>query len=167
MVLAAHAVVGAAVASLMPSNPVLGFTLAFGSHFVLDAIPHWHYPLRSLSYDHDKPMDIDMRIDTRFIYDLMAISLDGIVGIGASLLFFSVGQHGISPFIVLMGAFAGMLPDALQFLYMKWRHEPLVTLQRFHEWAHTDHFLDHQKVLGPAYQIALMLMCLILERGLF
>ena len=36
-----HVVTGAAVASVVP-NPLISVPLAFGSHFVLDSIPHWH-----------------------------------------------------------------------------------------------------------------------------
>jgi hypothetical protein len=41
MILSTHAIVGAAIASFLPSHPTIAFVLGFGSHFVLDAIPHW------------------------------------------------------------------------------------------------------------------------------
>jgi hypothetical protein len=39
MILSTHAIVGAAIASFLPSHPTTAFVLGFGSHFVLDAIP--------------------------------------------------------------------------------------------------------------------------------
>ena len=38
MTLTTHAVVGAAVATLLPSHPLLGISAAFLSHFFVDAI---------------------------------------------------------------------------------------------------------------------------------
>jgi len=40
MFLTPHVAVGVAIGSLIP-NPVLAVPLAFASHFVLDAVPHW------------------------------------------------------------------------------------------------------------------------------
>jgi len=39
MILSTHAIVGAAIASFLPSHPTTAFVLGFASHFVLDAIP--------------------------------------------------------------------------------------------------------------------------------
>src|SRR5258708_36388904 len=47
MILMTHAIVGASIASFMPSHPVAAAALGFASHFALDAIPHWDYPIRS------------------------------------------------------------------------------------------------------------------------
>lgn len=49
MILSTHAVVGGAIGSLFPSHPILVALLGFTSHFVIDAIPHWDYPLKSIS----------------------------------------------------------------------------------------------------------------------
>jgi hypothetical protein len=49
MILTTHAVVGAALASFVPSHPATAFVLGFASHFVLDAIPHVDYPIKSRS----------------------------------------------------------------------------------------------------------------------
>ena len=47
MVLTTHAVAGATLATLVPNHPLWGFVIGFGSHFVLDSIPHWDYSLKS------------------------------------------------------------------------------------------------------------------------
>jgi hypothetical protein len=49
MILTTHAVVGAALATFLPSHPVIAFAVGFASHFVLDAIPHVDYPIKSRS----------------------------------------------------------------------------------------------------------------------
>ena len=49
MILSTHAIVGGAIASLFPSHPALVAVAGFASHFAIDAIPHWDYPLRSIS----------------------------------------------------------------------------------------------------------------------
>lgn len=41
MFVTVHVAAGAAMASVIP-NPLISLPAAFASHFVLDAIPHWH-----------------------------------------------------------------------------------------------------------------------------
>ena len=45
LTLMTHAIVGAAIVGLVPAHPLLGLSLAFASHFILDALPHWDYPI--------------------------------------------------------------------------------------------------------------------------
>jgi hypothetical protein len=49
MILSTRAIVGGALASVFPSHPVVVIAAGFASHFAIDAIPHWDYPLRSIS----------------------------------------------------------------------------------------------------------------------
>jgi hypothetical protein len=49
MILTTHAIVGAALASFLPSHPAAAFVVGFASHFALDAIPHVDYPIKSRS----------------------------------------------------------------------------------------------------------------------
>jgi hypothetical protein len=49
MILSTHAIIGGAVASLMPSHPMFAFVTGVASHFAIDAIPHVDYPLYSIS----------------------------------------------------------------------------------------------------------------------
>jgi hypothetical protein len=48
MILSTHAIVGGAIASLFPSHLVLVVAAGFASHFAIDAIPHWDYPLQAI-----------------------------------------------------------------------------------------------------------------------
>ncbi len=137
MTLTAHAITGAALASLVPDQPLVGFAVGFISHFVLDAIPHWDYKLSSKKEDGNNHMNDDMVINKNFIKDILKISFDGILGLLFAYFIF-VFYFKFSTFVILSGVIGAMMPDALQFVYMKWRHEPLISLQKFHLWIHAD-----------------------------
>jgi hypothetical protein len=137
MILTTHAIAGAAVACAVPNYPVAGFALGFASHFVLDAIPHWDYKLTSYSEDQNNPMNNDMTLDKKFIFDFAKICLDVFVGF-ACVFALSGFLNPIYTLPLFAGAVGGVLPDALQFVYFKWRHEPLVALQKFHLRVHFD-----------------------------
>ena len=139
MTLTPHAIVGAAIASAMPDHLVIGFLLAFASHFVLDAIPHWDYKLASQKSDAvgRNRLDDDMIIGKSFFVDLSKIGLDMICGTAISLALFAVLWPHLF-WVPLIGVAGATLPDALQFAYFKLRCEPLTSLQRFHLWIHTE-----------------------------
>lgn len=142
MILATHAIAGAALAAAMPDRPILAFTAGAASHFLLDAIPHWDYKLRSSRKDEDNPLNNDIVIGRYFWFDLIKIGTDALLGLILSWLFFHSffadhGQLGLLTFIA--GAIGGLLPDALQFAYFKLRSPWLTALQRFHYWIHADH----------------------------
>lgn len=163
MILATHAVAGAAVANLLPGHPMLGFVAGFVSHFFLDAIPHWHYALLSSRHDHNNPMNSDIVLNKDFPLDLFKMGCDTLLGIELAVLFF----HVSTPYFLsatLLGAIGGILPDALQFAYFKWRHEPLVSLQRFHHWIHAKESLDRYPIFGPFAQIIFGLLCVLIVR---
>jgi hypothetical protein len=133
MILSTHAIVGGAVASLLPSHPVLVAMLGFASHFLIDAIPHWDYPLQSISV---KPGadNRKLRLDRRLVLDLFLIGLDAFAGLGAAIFLFAPLA---SPVVIAVGAVAGMLPDPLQFVHSLYPHQPLKILQGFHVWIHS------------------------------
>ena len=132
MILTTHAVVGAALASFVPSHPAVAFVVGFGSHFILDAIPHVDYPIRSRSIN--PRIGAPMAFDRALLQDVVTIGSDGLFGLLAALLLFSSATNF---WAILMGAIGAILPDPLQFVHTRFPHEPLRTLQRFHRWAHT------------------------------
>ncbi len=165
MTLTTHAIVGAAVASVVPQYPVAAFILAFLSHFAIDAIPHWHYPVSSVHIDQNDFRNSDMPINKDSLFDLVKIGCDALLGVLLSLFLF---QSFRQPFqlSILIGAFGGIIPDALQFVYWKFRHEPLTTLQRFHMWIHADTDLDRRTVLGISLQTVLIIASVLLVKGI-
>lgn len=160
MILATHAIVGAAAAQFFPNNPILAFIAAFASHFLLDAIPRWNYPLRSYKdAPPSHPLDADMSDGKTFIMDLFHIGIDALIGTLLSILFFSLPSLSADRVtLTLIGAIGGMIPDALQFAYWKLRIEPLQTLQRFHRWIHTKREWEDKPFLGIMLQAILILI---------
>jgi hypothetical protein len=133
MILSTHAIVGGAVASLFPSHPILVIALGFASHFAIDAIPHWDYPLQSISV-RPGSNNGELRFNRLLLADLLLIGLDAFAGLTLAVyLFASPG----SVWVIALGAIAGMLPDPLQFAYSLYPHQPFETLQRFHVWIHS------------------------------
>src|SRR3984957_19841384 len=165
MILTTHAVVGAALASFVPSHPAAAFVLGFGSHFILDAIPHVDYPIRSRSVN--PKIGAPMTFDRALVQDVVTIGSDGLFGMLVSLLLFSTSANF---WAVLMGAVGAMAPDPLQFAFTRWRHEPLRTFQRFHLWAHSKKKID-SVVFGAITQAAFVALVVgltvVFHRGFF
>lgn len=76
MILTSHAIVGVAAASVFPSHPILAFSVAIASHYIVDAIPHWEYDLLSSKKDRDNPLNNDITIGKDFISDLKKVLFD-------------------------------------------------------------------------------------------
>ena len=74
LTLTTHAIVGAAIVHFMPSHPLAAVCLAFASHFLLDAFPHWDYPIWSTSL---KPsIASPMKYDRALFTDMLTIGTD-------------------------------------------------------------------------------------------
>jgi hypothetical protein len=131
MILSTHAIVGGAIASLFPSHPALVVVAAFASHFAIDAIPHWDYPLRSISI---KPSANQLRKIWPLLRDLGLIAFDAGAGLLLALGLFATSA---TVAVIALGAIVAMLPDPLQVAHSLYPHEPLKSLQRFHVWMHT------------------------------
>jgi hypothetical protein len=149
MTLATHALVGAAVASFFPEQPAVALCAAFASHFLVDAIPHGDYRILSASIHPE--IGAAMTFDRTLALDMLRIGADALIGIALAFLFFAPLGH---PYLVLLAACAGILPDPLQFAYTRFKREPLVSLQRFHQWIHTAHRMHGRPVLAVVSQFA-------------
>ncbi len=160
MTLTTHAIVGGAIVSLMPVHPLLGVCMAFASHFLLDAIPHWDYPIRSASVNPE--IAGPMKYDRALFADMVTIGADALLGIVLALILFTTQRSII---LVLLGACAGILPDALQFAYVRFPRQPLVSLQRLHGWSHTSHKLSNP-LLGVLSQFTFVVAFVVIVRAL-
>jgi len=146
LILATHAIVGAAIASQIPNHPIIALVAGIASHFAIDAIPHWDYPLRSiLSRNKESPLTLDKGL----LVDFSLIAVDGLAGLAIALSLFAQPSALLT---VLLGALGGMLPDPFQFVHRLYPHEPLHTVQRFHSWIHAKQKLEWP--LGIASQLA-------------
>ena len=154
MILATHAVVGGALGLLLRDNPAGAIFAAFTSHFLLDAIPHWHYQLRAKERDAGMPFGYRLRFDRDLIRDIVTTGMDCAVGTAIPL---AAGAL-VAPtylWVIFWGAAASVLPDFTQFLYYAFPRSPLRHLQRFHYAIHAKTRLDHKPLVGIPAQIAL------------
>jgi hypothetical protein len=159
LTLTTHAIVGAAIASVLPAYPAMGIAAAFASHFLLDAIPHWDYPILSDSVNPN--VAAAMKYDRALFTDMLRIGTDAMLGIALALILFArAGDFAL----VLCAAAAAILPDALQFAYMRFPREPLISLQRFHSWTHASRDLCARPIFGVFSQIALIVFVLFVAR---
>ncbi len=99
-----HVVVGAAIAAKI-GNPFLAIPLAFGSHFILDKVPHWnpHLNTEIKKYGHVTKQSKEL-----LVADVCLSVLAG--GF--------IAWHAMPDvnhvFIILLGGFAGVLPDVIE-----------------------------------------------------
>lgn len=162
MVFTPHIITGGAISVLAKANPLLSFVFGLFSHYALDVVPHWDYPLLS-STKSTSENALDGTINVRgkaFAIDLVKVGIDFLIGLSITIYFFR-DFHSISTFFlspVLWGSFGGILPDLLQFAYYQIKREPLTTHQRFHDFMHTHIRLKGRNILGPSLQIVFVVL---------
>ena len=162
MTLATHAATGALLAAFVPEHPVVAFCLGFGSHFLLDMVPHWDYRLRSLegknvavfhsdgtSETEIDPMTMKMPFGRDFLLDLLKIGFDFFLGILVGCVVFPLIFHFPLTLAVAVGAVSATLPDFLTFLYTKFPYGILKTIMEFHMKIHTAFKLKDWKIGFP------------------
>lgn len=139
-----HALTGALVASAI-KQPALALPLAFLSHFVIDALPHWNYRIGNLKKRH------------------MAMAIDLI----ASLLLLVILSQTVNAdaWVVFAGGILGILPDTMWLPYfltgkpsaINKPKNPLHQFRRFHFWIQ---WSETKK--GAAVEAVWFVMCLLL-----
>lgn len=167
MILATHGIVGGAIGYLLPKNPILAFFLSFISHFVIDAVPHWHYPVFSAKINKENPLENDMLLNKWFVVDMFDIGLDLLGGlIIAVFIFHQKLSFDMALVSILSGAIGGVFPDPLQFLYWKLPNKPLMYLQEFHIWIHSETYMDDRHIMGITTQIAFSALIIWIARAI-
>ena len=159
MVLTPHAVAGAAITSFFKLSPVTAFFAGFLSHFFLDALPHWDYQLRSSRKDKVHPLNNDFVLNGDSWVDFSKLGMDACLGLALAIFFFTFGLN-VSFWAIVAGALGAVAPDALSFVYMKWRKEPMISLQKTHLLFHAVYRI-YNPVLG------VFLSCLVVIIFLF
>ena len=99
-----HVVVGAAIATKVV-HPALAIPLAFGSHFILEKVPHWNPHLNSETEKFGRPT----RQSTYIVIADVVVSLV-LGGYIASRALPDWGQSAT----ILAASFAAVLPDVLE-----------------------------------------------------
>ncbi len=166
MILSVHATFGAAIASLIPTHPIGGFALGFLSHFILDAIPHRDYDLASLEVDLKIRNDVLDVICKKFrlIKDIVFVSLDIIVGLCLSFMFFFNSDY---PWIFLIGVIGALLPDLFTFVYFFLKHKSLTLFLKFHsDFIHSKIFNNMGQVFGIFLQFCTITILIAIIFGL-
>ena len=160
MTLTTHAVAGAAVAGTLGTYPFIALPVAFLSHFLLDAIPHLDYGLKSAKkFAGDSP-GVELSFGKDFLIDILRVGTDLVLGlILAWLVFYLLGDNKIGG-LILAGALLGVLPDFMQFAYGKLKTKSLAYFQSWHNYFHSSIRLDNRPVLGILSQI--LIICFIL-----
>jgi hypothetical protein len=151
MILSTHAIVGGAIASLMPGHPMFAFVTGVASHFAIDAIPHVDYPLYSITVS--RSANSALTVNWLLLRDFGLITLDAFAGLAIVLWLYASPGAIVA---VLAGALGAMLPDPLQLLQKLYPREPLRSLQRFHVWIHTKRRMSWP--LGVASQLSFVLV---------
>jgi hypothetical protein len=152
MILSVHATFGAAVASMMPNHPVLGFMLGFVSHFALDAIPHKDYDLLSIEPSSNRKLELinDIYAKFKLLRDVAVVSLDALIGLCLAFMLFFNPVH---PWVFFIGAVGSLIPDGLTFLYLLFKHKGLARFFNFHViCVHTKNILKLNQVTGVLVQ---------------
>ena len=162
MILVSHALIGASVARIVSSNPVASFFLGLATHYAADAVPHWQYERRALMTKKNSGGAIFF-FEKGILRDVLLIGFDFVFGILLSLYFFS-WQSGDSILSIALGAFGGMFPDAIQFLYALRPKGLLKIHQRFHDFVHTKNELPENHTLGTIIQISIVVGCVVISR---
>ena len=127
------------------------FRFGLRRHFVLDAVPHWDYPISSPSVD--PKIGAPLKFDRALLRDAVTIGSDAMLGVTAALFLFA---SPTMQWVILLGAVGAMLPDVLQFIHPRFPHEPFRSLQRFHRWVHTDRAIKEDLTRGIGSQVLLV-----------
>lgn len=159
MTIGTHAIIGAAIGSVLGDKPEAALALGWVSHYFFDFVPHWDYRLRSARVDVNNPLNNDLAGGRDFYYDLIKLGSDTLLGLAFGLLFFVNLARPENLLAVLAGATGALLPDFLQFVYIKLRREPFTTLQKIHGRAHSSYReLNKKPLLGFLLQLVIILV---------
>lgn len=148
-------VVGAAAARMFSETPTQAFFIGWLSHYIMDAIAHWDYPLRSFSADEHSPLDAKVTFNKYLFLDIGKVLLD--VALGVIVIFLVAGTMSWENLLLLfVGAIGGALPDFLQFLLGVTRLKALRIHQQFHNFMHATHKLDDKPLIGITSQVLII-----------
>lgn len=100
-----HVFVGAAIAAKIP-HPI-AIPLAFGSHFLLDILPHWNPHINTEIKKFGKPTKKSTTL----------ITFDSIFALISGFAISSTGNDQTHMFLILAASFAAVLPDVVEAPY--------------------------------------------------
>ncbi|TSC61227.1 MAG: hypothetical protein G01um1014107_77 [Parcubacteria group bacterium Gr01-1014_107] len=125
MIITTHAVVAAASAQILSQGPFGAFLVGFLSHFALDSLPHWDYPLETLT------RGLSFR---SIIKDFLKLSLDFLTGVSLVLFFFQ-WQEPLN-LILWLAVLGSITPDIFHNIASFWRTKILKAFSELHNRFH-------------------------------
>jgi hypothetical protein len=157
MTLTTHATAAAAIAFFTPEHALLGCLLSFGSHFILDAIPHYDYHLYSHDYNHGG-LGLRLATSKKLLLDFGRVGGDAALGL---LISTALGFYlNASPLYFLLCALFACLPDFLQFVYGLKPLPGLTFIQTWHTKIHSSQKIA-TPLLGFAQQFVINILIII------
>ena len=129
MILALHALSGAAIASIMP-QPLIALPLAFLGHFALDWLPHTDYSVQAIK---------EKRRGAWLFFNIGGALLEGSTGFAIILLL--LGWHPL----LFLAAFLAMLPDGLWVMQSLFPKIPF--LKQFRAFHRKLHYRGERKII--------------------
>lgn len=158
MILTPHAIVGATLANIFPSEPALGFGLAFASHYVLDMIPHTDYDISNFINTDTKTIKSIFKSAGASLH-LLFIIIDFVVAIFLCVLLFVRDDKSL--LLTAIGVVGGLLPDLFQFIYCKYKNQPWIFFQKIHDKLHHIIKAKNEKLWGIFLLFAIPIFSLI------
>ncbi|MDP3771957.1 MAG: hypothetical protein Q8Q94_01105 [bacterium] len=160
MTLTTHAAIAVALTKpFMHAHPIIIFCIAIASHYLSDAVPHWDYPLSSISAAKNAEGRRWHFHSTHFLKDARNMACDGILGL--TLVLALAHPTTVREFSwVLLAVIGGALPDFLQGVYYTRRAELLRPVQHFHDTMHTNIRLGAYPFIGIPFQGAILVLAL-------
>lgn len=158
MTATAHTLIAGAIASRV-GNPYIAGTLAFGSHFLLDSIPHWD-------------LGTNWKSRPKWLTGTISIA-ENLIGI--TLAYF-IWRQKVSPIPLLIVIFLSILPDWLEapwyiFFARKDKSVPAENagivekiLYKVYKTENFFHSKTTDKLLGIATQVAAVVFFILLTR---
>ncbi len=125
-----HVIVAAVIATKI-TNPLISLPLAFGSHFVLDRVPHWNPHLNTEIKQYGK-------VSRR---STIIVVLDVLLGLGAGLwMAGNVLPNTNHAIIILLASFAGVLPDVVEgpYFFLNMKHKLITGWIKFQKSIQVD-----------------------------
>lgn len=178
MILSSHIIAASAVAAPLLAKPfnfanaALVFIVSFLSHYALDMIPHWDYKMASIG---DKNISFagnneekEFIKNSKFILiDFFKNTADGLIGLLGAFLILGFSFNFKHLFFIFIIAFASILPDFLEFLYLFSKKFPLDIIHKFHNFVHGKRMFLNKPFFGIVSQILTLLAIIVLFAAIY
>ena len=159
MILITHSIIGSALTHRVAQVPA-AFFAGLLSHYLADAIPHWHYPVPTIKKAVQAPYgERTLTIRTAPYREIVRVAIDVVIGLSLSLFLFSGSLE-----IIIAGVLGAILPDLMVGLSRFWPNPVLIAHERFHKWIHSTLMLDDRPLIGIGSQVALVAVFVFLFR---